>query len=202
MQTLLKPTSLSLDFESDWDLDSVPLNVWAAIWSPVLDIKVLHPRHEGGVNFIETVAHGGLAGARFATGYELFQHARRKLTSGAGVIAVQRIVSGYSAMEFELKTFVHRPGFITITDHLHEFRGSHHEAIGETIFIPRHLLGLPEQSPVGPIMIPTDSIHGELLETELQRYFERSENGADIGAAFNIDTFLHTTSSVKHAKPN
>ena len=69
MQTLLKPTSLSLDFESDWDLDSVPLNVWAAIWSPVLDIKVLHPRHEEGVNFIETVAHGGLAGARFATGY-------------------------------------------------------------------------------------------------------------------------------------
>ena len=196
MQTLLKPISLSLDFEPAWDLDSVPLNVWAAIWSPVLDIKVLYPRHEQGVNFIETVAHGDLAGARFATGYELFQHARRKLSSSAGLIAVQRIVSGYSAMEFELKTFVHRPGFITITDHLQEFRGSHHMAIGETIFIPRHLLGLPEQSPIGPIMISTDSIHGELLATELQRFFESQPGTAETGAAFNADTFLHTTSSV------
>lgn len=195
MQTVLKPISRTLDFEPGWDLEPVPLNTWAAVWSPALDFKVLHPRHEDGVNFIETVAHGALAGARFASGYELFQHARRKTSAGAGLIAVQRIVSGYTAMEFELKTFVHRPGYITITDHLNEYRGSHHMAIGEVVYIPRHLLGLPEQSPIGPIMIPTDSVHGELLAKELQRFFETAE-GAETGASFDVDTFLHTTSSV------
>lgn len=195
MQTLLKPTTRPLDFAHNWDLEPVPLDVWAAIWAPMADIKVLHPRNEDGFNYLEGVTRSGLAGARFASGHQLLQHARRKMTAGAGLISVQRVVSGYSAMEFELKTFVHRPGFITITDHLHEFRGSHHMTIGETIFIPRHLLGLPEQSPIGPIMIPEDSVHGDLLAKEMQRYFE-SGRGSDEGESFDADTFLHTTSSV------
>lgn len=195
MQTVLKPTIRPLDFAPGWDLEPVPLDVWAAIWSPMVDIKVLHSRNEDDSNYLDGVARDGLAGARFASGYQLVQHARRKMTAGAGLIAVQRVVSGYTAMEFELKTFVHRPGFITITDHLHEFRGSHHMTIGETIFIPRHLLGLPEQSPIGPIMIPEDSVHGDLLAKEMVRYFESDPVSGD-ATAFDRDTFLHTTSSV------
>lgn len=195
MQTLLNPITYSAEISPDKELNPVSLKLWAAIWSPVYDTKVLHPRSDDGVNFLSGVARGSLAGARYATGYQLVQHPRRKLSAGAGLISVQRIHSGYAAMEFELKTYVHRPGFITITDHLHEFRGSHHMAIGETIFIPRHLLGLPEHSPIGPIVISADSLHGEILSKEMDRFFQPGTDG-EYRDSFSDDTFLHATSSV------
>lgn len=195
MQTVLKPTLRSLDFAPGWELDPVPLNLWASIWSPIVDLRVTHPRDEDGANYMLGIDRGTLAGARYATGYQLFQHPKRKLSSGAGLIAVQRVISGYTAMEFELKTFVHRPGFITITDHLHEFRGSDHRTVGEMILIPRHLLGLPDHSPIGPIMIPIDSLYGETIASEMGHFFEPVSHDRSMDA-FDEDSLLHAIGAV------
>lgn len=195
METVLKPTLRSLDFAPGWELDPVPLNLWASIWSPIVDLRFTHPRDDAGVNYMLGIDRGALAGARYASGYQLFQHPKRKLSSGAGLISVQRVFAGYQAMEFELKTLVQRPGFITITDHSNEFRGSDHNTVGEVILIPRHLLGLPEFSPIEPIMIPIESLYGDTIASEMGQFFD-SPFGDPSKDRFNQDSLLHAISAV------
>lgn len=195
MHDVLSQTSQSPDLPQTWKLKPVRMDDWGGIWSPVHDIKVQHPRMREGFNFERGVIHGRLAGSRYATGYQLVQHARHKLSSSLGVISVQKLVSGYATLDFQLKSFVHRPGFIVITDHLHPFKGSLHRAVGETIYIPRHMLGLPETSMIGPILLPVDSVYGETLDADITRFFEASTN-ASAGERYDPDVLLHATSSV------
>src|SRR6056297_3233623 len=105
MQDLINTASQGLDSAPNWELNQKTLSEWAAVWSPMMDITVLHPGSEQGTNFVRERMHGPLAGVRYAAGYQMIRHARRKQSALAGVVAVQKIVSGYTAMEFELKNF-------------------------------------------------------------------------------------------------
>ncbi len=191
MQDVLNPISQTFDVPAHWRLEPVRQDVWAAIWSPVHDIRIQHPKSFDRTNFAQGIARGDFAGIRYATGWQLNQHSNHKLSARLGVVSISRVHSGYSTMDFELKSFVLRPGQILINDHLQNYRGSQHEAIGETIYIPRALLGLPEVSATGPIIVDEDSILGEKLGQEMTRFFDSPAN-----SEFDGDALLHATTSI------
>ena len=191
MQDVLNPISQTFDVPAHWRLEPVRQDVWAAIWSPVHDIRIQHPKSFDRANFAQGLARGDFAGIRYATGWQLNQHSNHKLSARLGVVSISRVHSGYSTMDFELKSFVLRPGQILINDHLQSYRGSQHEAIGETIYIPRALLGLPEVSATGPIIVDEDSILGETLGQEMTRFFDSPPN-----SDFDGDALLHATTSI------
>lgn len=128
---------------------------------------------------------------RYATGWQLNQHSNHKLSARLGVVSISRVLAGYATMDFELKSFVLRPGQILINDHLQNYRGSQHEMVGETIYVPRHLLGLPEGSATGPILIEEGTLFGETLSQEMTRFFDLPES-----SDFDADTLLHAANSV------
>lgn len=191
MQDVLNPISQTFDVPAHWQLEPVRQDVWAAIWSPVHDIRIQHPKSFDRTNFAHGIARGDFAGIRYATGWQLNQHSNHKLSARLGVVSISRVHSGYSTMDFELKSFVLRPGQILINDHLQSYRGSQHEAIGETIYIPRALLGLPEVSATGPIIVDEDSILGETLGQEMTRFFDSPAN-----SEFDGDALIHATTSI------
>jgi len=178
------------------------LEQWAAVWFPIAQMRTLHPREQNRTNLGSAIVRGDLAGARYATGIQLFQHAKRQISLSGNIVSVQRILSGYAAMEFELKSYTHRPGMISITDLSQEFRGSHHNAVGEAVFIPRELLGLRQEGPIEPIMIAEDSLHGAKLMSDLERFFEPSEpSRRQFGR--EVEPLLHLLSTVigEHRHP-
>ena len=191
MQDVLHPISQTHDVLEHWRLEPVRQDVWAAIWSPVHDMRIQHPRSFDRMNFTRDTVRGEFAGMRYATGWQLNQHSNHKLSARLGVISISRVHSGYATMDFELKSFVLRPGQILINDHLQSYRGSQHEVVGETIYVPRHLLGLPEGSATGPILIEEDTVFGETLGLEMTRFFDEPAT-----ADFEGDTLLHTVNSI------
>lgn len=191
MHDVLHPISQTKDIPQDWQLAPIQRDVWAAIWAPIYDIRVQHPRSDSGTSFMQGVVRDELAGARYATGWQLVQHANHKLSARLGVVSVRRLRAGYATLDFELKSFVHRPNQIAITDHFQNFRGSHHEAVGETIYIPRALLGLPIGSAIDPIVVDESTILGETLGQEISRFFE-----TPMAADFETDTLIHMTNSI------
>ncbi|NQY40982.1 MAG: helix-turn-helix transcriptional regulator [Henriciella sp.] len=191
MQDVLHPISQTYDVPEYWRLEPVRQDVWAAIWSPVHDMRIQHPRSFERMNFTRGVARGEYAGMRYATGWQLNQHSNHKLSARLGVVSISRVLAGYATMDFELKSFVLRPGQILINDHLQNYRGSQHEMVGETIYVPRHLLGLPEGSATGPILIEEGTLFGETLSQEMTRFFDLPES-----SDFDADTLLHAANSV------
>ncbi|MCR9222812.1 MAG: AraC family transcriptional regulator [Hyphomonas sp.] len=164
---------------SAWDLRAVTMQEWIDLWAPILSINLLHPRRpEDGTNMLQSRARGGLVGARFATGCELFRHGYAQRDVSGGVVSVQRLHSGFAALEFSNSNYVHRPGTITITDFKQRFRGSHHNAEIEQVMIPRSELGLTDADPVAPIVIDVDSQRGRQIALQLERYFARSGDEA------------------------
>lgn len=180
-----QPGQTGVEKLAGWDMRAVSMKDWLDLWAPVQSINLLHPRRPDGTNLFESRAEGHLVGARFATGCELFQHGQGQQHQSGGVVSVQRLHSGFAAIEFSDSNYVHRPGMITITDFKQQFRGSHHNAEIEQVMIPRSELGLTDADPVAPIVLDVDSPRGHQLAVLLDRYFARSG-----GEAFDPENLI------------
>lgn len=191
MNDVLNPISQTQDVPQHWRLAPVEPDIWAALWSPIYDLRIQHSSSNARTNFVHSVARGDIAGTRYATGWQLVQHANHKLSARLGMVSIKRLHSGYATWDFELKSYVHRPGQVAITDHLQDFRGSHHEAVGETLYVPRALLGLPQNSAIGPIVESEETILGETLAREISRFFDEPGH-----TEFDPDTLLHVAGSI------
>lgn len=195
MENALQTHSNEAWSEFGWHLNQLNLAEWAAIWSPIAEMRAVHPRRPDGLNFGSSRVLGSIGGARYACGQQLFEHGRRQVALSAGVVSIQRLKSGYAAMEFELRSFIHRPGYLMIIDTMQEFRGSQHNAVGEGVFIPRALLGLQGEGPIEPIMISEQSLQGEVLRAEIQKYFataaSETYDGGALAAATNAIISRH-----------
>ena len=189
-------TTLSppLHSESDWSLNAISMAEWVTAWSPFAELLALHPLNEDGTNLWQSFVEGPVAGARFATGSQLIRNRNRSVRLNKGVLAVQLIQSGAVAMEFESRRFVQRPGAVAIMDLSRPFKGSHQEAAGEIIFIPRDLLGFSETDEIDPILLTTDSLQGKLLASEIRLFFDLSGTPGAIG--FQSSTLLHLANSI------
>jgi AraC-like DNA-binding protein len=168
-----------------WDMRAVSMQEWVDLWAPTQSINLLHPRRPDGTNMFKSTTRSGVVGARFATGCELFRHSHTQLDLSGGVVSVQRLHSGFAAIEFSDSNYVHRPGMITITDFKQRFRGSHHNAEIEQVMIPRSELGLTDADPVAPIMMDVDSQRGRQLALHLDRYFAK-----DGGETFDLENLI------------
>lgn len=156
---------------SNWDMRPVSMQEWIDLWAPVQAITLLHPRRSNGTNSFRSKVDGEFVGARYATGCELFLHGPAQLNRSADVICVQRLHSGFAAMEYPECNYVHRPDVITITDYKQAFRGSNHNAEIEQILIPRSVLGLTDVDPTPPVFIDIESRCGRQLAQQLDQYF-------------------------------
>ena len=161
-----------LPSHSDWGMRAVSMSEWLALWAPIYAIELLHPRRPNGTNSFTSKIEANLLGVRFATGCELFRHGTAHLTQSGGVISVQRLRSGFAAIEFPDYNYVQRPDVITITDHKQTFRGSHHNAEVEQVIIPRSVLGLTDADPISPVKIDLESERGRRLAIQLDRFFD------------------------------
>ncbi len=171
-----------------WDMRAVSMQERLDLWAPTHSINLLHPRRPDGTNMFMSTTRSGVVGARFATGCELFRHSHAQLDLSGGVVSVQRLHSGFAAIEFSDSNYVHRPGMITITDFKQRFRGSHHNAEIEQVMIPRSELGLTDADPVAPIMMDVDSQRGRQLALRLDRYF--AKDGDETFDLENLITLL------------
>ncbi|MEM7460661.1 MAG: AraC family transcriptional regulator [Pseudomonadota bacterium] len=190
-------TSLSHGPQTDTDWRLAPLSIadWAAVWSPIVDMHALHPRNEDGTSFWGGRVQGRLAGAKFATGSQLAQRSQRLASTPNGALAIQFLSAGSIAMDFECRSFVQRPGHITIVDLAQPFRASHQDAVGEIMFMPRELLGFSQSDRIDPVLIPIDSVQGVMLATELHHFFEPVEHVGE-ESDFDPNTLLHLTNSI------
>lgn len=182
MQLILKENDAAKSHHSlqpqrltDWALRSVSMREWVDLWTPLHAIGLLHPRQPGGVNFLRSTTKGDTVGVRYSTGYEMFRHDGVSMASSGGVISVQRVHDGCSAMEFPDANYVHRPDMITITDLKQPYRGSHHCALVEQVLLPREALGLTDAEPFSPIVFTMESERGRRFALELDQFFNRRE---------------------------
>jgi len=186
--------SKALHTEMDWGLKPITLAEWMTVWSPFAELMALHPLQEDGANFWQALVSGPIAGARYATGSQLIRNRTRQQRPTGGVLAIQCIKSGTAAMEFEARRFVQRPGSVAIMDLAQPFKGSHQDAVGEIVFIPREILGFSETDVIDPILLTTDALQGKLLASELRLFFDLSS--APGGVAFQSSTLLHLANSI------
>ncbi len=176
--------------ESKWDLRAVSLQEWIALWAPVQTLILLHAWRKDGTNAFRSRVDGEIAGARFATGCELFQHAQPHIERSGGMISVQRLHSGFAAVEYPDCNYVHRPEMITINDYNQSFRGSHHNAEIEQVLIPRSALGLSDADPISPVLLDLESRSGRQLAVQLEQFF-----ASDPGRAFDPELLKELVAS-------
>jgi len=189
-------TTLSTTAQSapDWGLNPISMAEWVAAWSPFAEMLALHPLNEDGTNFWQSFVHGPIAGARYATGSQLIRHRHRSAPANSGMLAIQSVQSGAVAMEFESRRFVQRPGSVAIMDLARPFKGSHQNAVGEIIFIPRELLGFSDVDHIEPALLTTESLQGDLLASEMRLFFDLG--GSPGGIRFQTGTLLHLANSI------
>lgn len=193
-QTAVTTLSTALRSSTDWSLNPISLAEWAAVWSPFSEMRALHPLNEDGTNLWSAIVRQPLAGARYATGHQLLKNQRRHSPTQGDLLAIQLVASGTASMAFEARKFVQRPGALSIVDIAQPFQGSHHNTVGEMIFVRKELLGLSQEDSIDPILLTTDTLQGQLLATEVRRFFELdvSENGV----AYEPTTLFHLLISI------
>ncbi|MEO1661602.1 MAG: helix-turn-helix transcriptional regulator [Pseudomonadota bacterium] len=195
MEHAIKHLSSTRHSDHDWGLQETHLSDWAAAWSPIAEMRALHPRGRDESNLLQSVIHKQLAGWRYASGSQLFEHGKRQIAASSNLISIQRIKSGSAAMEFPVKAYVHKPGMLVVIDHKQEFRGSQYQAFGEEIFIPRSLLGLEYEAPMAPILLAEDSLHGRLLLAEFELFFDLTADNPS-ALSFNPGPLLQLAGTV------
>lgn len=195
MEHAIKTISTTLHSDIDWGFQETSLADWAAAWSPIAEMRALHPRNRDQANLLQSVIHKQLAGWRYASGSQLFEHGTRQIAASSNLVSIQRVKSGAAAMEFPAKAYVHRPGTLAIIDHKQEFRGSHHQVLGQEVFVPRSLLGLEYEEPMSPILLAEESLHGRLILAEFEHFFDRATDG-QADRPFNAGSLLQLVSTV------
>ena len=195
MEHAIKNLSTTLHSDMDWGFRETSLADWAAAWSPIAEMRALHPRGRDQANLLHSVIHKQLAGWQFASGSQLFEHGRRQIAASSNLVSIQRVKSGAASMEFPAKAYVHKKGTLAIIDHKLEFRGSHNQVLGEEIFVPRSLLGLEYEEPMSPILLAEDSLHGRLILAEFERFFDLGPDGQS-GTHFNAGPLLQLVGTV------
>lgn len=141
------------------------------------DVHVVHPRKLTGENYCRDYVTDKVAGRRMMLGCELVSHKRRQIEYTSGFICIERIFDGFSAVEFAGNHYVHRPGYITITDYSNEFRASHAHTVSEAVWIPRARLGISDHDTVSPLMISIEDDEGRALTRELDQFFSSCASG-------------------------
>ncbi|MEL6862054.1 MAG: AraC family transcriptional regulator [Pseudomonadota bacterium] len=162
------------DPEPSWHLNAMTMDAWVDRWSLFADIHVLHPRKLPGHNFARDFTSENIAGARMMTGCQLVSHTKRHAELTGGTVLVQRIHAGFASNEFSDASYVHRAGFISITDELNEYRASHHRMVSESVWVPRERLGLSDLYPVSPVLVDVESPRGRLIAGELDLFFKQA----------------------------
>ena len=195
MEHAIKQLSSTLQSDTEWGLQETSLSDWAAAWSPLAEMRALHPRGHDQTNLLQCVIRKQLAGWRYASGSQLFVHGKRQIAASSNLISIQRVTSGASAMEFPSKAYVHKPGILAIIDHKQEFRGSQYQTLCEEIFIPRSLLGLEYEEAMDPILLMEDSLHGRLLLAEIELFFDLATTTPS-AVSFNPGPLLQLASTV------
>lgn len=150
---------------------------WVKAQATIADIHVLHPRVPTGDNFSRNFISETLAGTRTMQGCQLVSHGPKHVDQTGAFLAVERVHAGLSSFEFSDGTYVHRPGYIAITDFLNAFRASHHQTVSETIWVPRRRVGLSDVQPISSIMIDIESDEGRSLAAEIEHFFESQNAG-------------------------
>ena len=135
------------------------------------------------------MVHQALAGALFSTGTQLITRSRRQALAPNGVLAVLSLSSGSVALEHEARSFVQRPGFLTVIDFAQPFKASFQDATGHIVFIPRELLGFSHLDRIDPAIIATDTLQGKLLSAEIDLFFELDHSAND-AVPFQSNTIL------------
>ena len=171
------------DPEPSWQLDTLAMEDWVERCSLFADIHVLHPRKLPGVNFLRDFVADDIAGTRMMTGCELLSHTKRHAENTGGAILVHRIHAGFLAKKFSDAAYVHRTGFISITDELSEYRGSYHRMVSESVWVPRERLGLSDLYPIDPILLDSDSPRGRLIAGEMDLFFKQALIGGSYDSA-------------------
>ena len=184
MHTILKsthefraPSEPQVQTPKSWKMDPVSLRDWSLIAQPVAELSLLHPRDPAGHNKIRSVATEDTLGMRYALGCQMSRHGPQHMPFSGGVIFVERLHSGTAAVEFPDCNYMHSPGTITITDFKQPFRSSQHHTVGEALVLPREALGLADIAPFEPIFVPVDSVRGNLIAGEINRFFETALAG-------------------------
>jgi len=159
------------------------MRAWVDTWRPFVEIEMLHAHDERGVNFMSSAVAGEVAGLRYTTGCQMFRHGAAQIEASGGLIAIERVYQGCTSMEFPDCNYVHRPGVIMITDYKQAFRGSHHYATCETVFLTRASLGLTDAEPLSPIMVALSTRAGKLLTAEIDQFFTAAKDGKPFDTA-------------------
>lgn len=195
--------SVGLPIETPWRLASIPTADWAAIWAPIAEMYALHPRSSDGTSLWRGIDCGALAGARFATGSQLIKRGKRQALTPNSALVILHISSGTVALEHEARSFVQRPGFLTIIDLAQPFKAAYQDTVGEMVFVPRELLGFSHSDRVDPLLVSTQSLQGKMLASELHLLFELSQPASQ-DIAYQSDTLLHLLNSVlsSHRNPS
>jgi len=191
MTTLLE----GLHSETRQSLNLVSAADWAAVWAPIAEMWAFHPRNSDGTCLWRGEVSDLLAGARYATGSQLIKRNTRQALTPNGALVVQRISSGCIAIENETKSFVQRPGYVTIMDLAQPFKASYHDVVGEMVFIPRELLGFSQSDRLDPMVLSIESLQGKMLATEIQLFFELS-GSENVDLVYEPNTMLHLVNSV------
>lgn len=172
MPASLAPLRSPDPIESTWNLRPIAMPEWIETWSAVAALRMLHARSAEGVNFARGFALDQLVGVRYATGCQMFCHGSEEISRSGGVISIQRLVSGLSAVECGECNYVHCPGTLVILDGLQPYRGSQHDAVIEEIMVPRTSLDLVDATSFAPIFITGDSERGKNLTALMHAFFD------------------------------
>lgn len=198
MQHALKIIPASRHIEEPSIAKSLSGDKWATLWSPLLELQAVHAREQKGGNTWNLAFETELVAAvQYATGYQLFRRRRRHIARSGDLVVVHRLQSGSVSMEFEHRNFVLRPGTIAITDFGQQFRGSHHEAVGDMLILPRAVLGMPEDLPFAPILLSDESPRGELIGLEIERLFDAHTSPSQ-EPTLEPNAFVHLIRSSVH----
>ncbi|MEM7330369.1 MAG: AraC family transcriptional regulator [Pseudomonadota bacterium] len=179
----------------DWPGPPLSPSDWAAIWSPIAEMRILHARDADEANLWQGCVSGMLAGARFATGVQLIHRNPRQASTPNGALAIQVITSGSIAFDCEARPFVQRPGYVSIIDFAQPFKASYQNADGEILFVPRELLGFSQSDRIDPVILSVDSLHGKMLASEL-RLFLALSHATESEIPYEQNTVLHLTNSI------
>lgn len=192
-----------LPTETPWRLAPISTADWVAIWAPIAEMCALHPRSADGTSLWRGIDCGALAGARFATGSQLIKRGKRQALTPNGALVILNLTSGTVALEHQARSFVQRPGFLTIIDLAQPFKASYQDAVGEMVFVPRESLGFSHSDRIDPALISTQSLQGKMLTSELHLFFELS-NPRPQHVSYQSDTLLHLVNSVlsSHRNPS
>lgn len=196
--TLLK-IEPSAPTESDWHLEDVTLEDWVKLWAAFARIETGHARTAEQTCFVDFKVTDAAAELRYATGYQLIHHDKRLVEQTADVIAIDRLIDGFAAMDFDECNYVHRPGYVVISDYAQPFRGSQHRAVGETLMVSRRQLGLSGLKPFSPVVLSESSFWGNVLVREMQRFRNIGEDD-ERNFADDLSTTL-TSIFREHASP-